>query len=323
MYRAPLILLVIATGLQAVPPATAQSPDQQPAQVEAGDGALIVRIGDVEALRYHTAAVPAPQGMDPIYNRSGYIHPVRTPSGIVVTGDFAADHPHQHALFGAWTKTKFAGHAVDFWNLHKGSGRVVHKRVVSTTNDDQGAHFVVEHIYEDLTQGDDPVPVLLETWTVHAHPRTGPYHVFDIAVQQRCVSDEPLQLPQYLYGGMALRGHNQWFKADAIGCDFLTSEGHQRDDGNHTDARWVDMYGSVDGQVVGIAMLSHPTNFRAPQAVRLHPSKPYFCFAPMVHEGFEITPDKPYQARYRYLVHDGSPDAKQIDQHWQAYAKTP
>ena len=113
MYRAPLILLVIATGLLAVPPATAQSPDQQPAQVEAGDGALIVRIGDVEALRYHTAAVPAPQGMDPIYNRSGYIHPVRTPSGIVVTGDFAADHPHQHALFGAWTKTKFAGHAVD------------------------------------------------------------------------------------------------------------------------------------------------------------------------------------------------------------------
>ncbi|QEG38292.1 DUF6807 domain-containing protein [Roseimaritima ulvae] len=312
--------LLVATTLTAQQPAPSSGPPQ-PSRVEPQQGALVVRTGEVEALRYHTATVPAPPELDAIYRRSGYIHPVRTPAGTIVTGDFSPDHAHQHALFGAWVKTEFDGHAVDFWNLHKGTGRVVHKRVVSTTNDDRGAQFVVEHIYQDLTQGDDPVSVLLETWTVHVHPRTGPYHVFDIAVQQRCVSDKPLRLLKYHYGGMALRGHNQWFKTDAIGCQFLTSEGHDRDDGNHTTARWVDMYGSVDGQTVGIAMLSHPSNLRAPQAVRLHPTMPYFCFAPMVQEGFEITPDNPYQARYRYLVHDGPPDVEDIDKHWQAYAK--
>ncbi len=326
--RLILIPLVLVTGLLTVTTTSAQQPEpasdhQASIRVEQPPGALVVHSGEVEVLRYHTATVPAPPEFDAIYRRSGYIHPIRTPQGVIVTGDFSPDHPHQHALFGAWVKTEFAGHAVDFWNLHKGTGRVAHHRVVSTTNDATGGRFVVEHVYQDLTQGEQPVSVLLETWTVHVHPQTGPYHVFDIAVQQRCAADKPLRLEKYLYGGMALRGHNQWFQTDASGCQFLTSEGRRRDDGNHTAARWVDMYGAVDGQTVGIAMLSHPSNFRAPQAVRLHPTMPYFCFAPMVQEGFEITPDKPYRARYRYLVHDGPPDVEAIDQHWQAYAQDP
>ena len=55
-------------------------------------------------------------------------------------------------------------------------------------------------------------------------------------------------------------------------------------------------------------MLDHPANFRSPQPVRLHPNKPYFCFAPMVPGAFEIAPGRPYVSRYRLVLHDGRPD---------------
>ena len=44
---------------------------------------------------------------------------------------------------------------------------------------------------------------------------------------------------------------------------------------------------------------------RSAGVVRLHPSKPYFVFAPMVEEPFVIAPGKPFESRYRYVVYDG------------------
>ena len=37
------------------------------------------------------------------------------------------------------------------------------------------------------------------------------------------------------------------------------------------------MSGTIDGQEVGITILGHPDNFRAPQPMRLHPTEPFFC----------------------------------------------
>jgi hypothetical protein len=102
--------------------------------------------------------------------------------------------------------------------------------------------------------------------------------------------------------------------------DFLTSEGRHQYDGNHTRPRWVDLFGPIGGKPAGIAILCHPENFRAPQHVRLHPSKPYFCFSPMVDEAFEITPAKPFESRYRFVVHGGEPKADAIETEWKRFA---
>ena len=73
----------------------------------------------------------------------------------------------------------------------------------------------------------------------------------------------------------------------------------------------------------GATLMCHPDNFRFPQPVRLHPDKPYFCFAPMVLGPFKIAPGKPYVSRYRFFVHDGKPDAKRIEALWNDYADPP
>jgi hypothetical protein len=37
---------------------------------------------------------------------------------------------------------------------------------------------------------------------------------------------------------------------------------------------------------------------------------PYWVFSPVVEGPFFIAPNEQYESRYRYLVHDGSPDKK-------------
>lgn len=296
-------------------------------------------------LTYNKALQEPPRGMDPIYRRSGYIHPLYTPSGRMVTGDFAPDHAHQHALFGAFVNTTFQGKRVDFWNQHKRTGNVSHHKVIEVNSGDQVGSFTVELRHEAFTTPDPPTPVLKEQWTVQVHATTDPGFVVDIHSTITCVADSPLTINPYHYGGMAFRGNNEWvtvesekainayLKArdagqqlaepdmDVARHQFLTSEGERRFDGNGSHVKWVDLFGRVDGEQCGIAMLSHGKNFRFPQAVRLHPSKPYFCFAPMVDGEFTLEPNETYVSDHRYIAHDDAPDTAAIEQAWLEFTK--
>lgn len=296
--------------------------------------AVTLQVGGTPVLTYQVAVLEPPAGIDPVFRRSGFIHPLRTPSGLVVTDDFPPDHAHQHGLFSAWVNTTFEGRRVDFWNQIGRTGRVSYAR--DTANRVNGGpvygEIIAETLHEDLTAPGGPKPVLRDRWRVRVYDVDGPFLV-DIDSTQRIV-DGALTINKYHYGGLALRGNRQWFseasEASAPGAsaakppgDFLTGEGKARIEGNHTHPRWVDHSGPVDGKVGGVAILDSPSNFRFPQAVRLHPTKPYFCFAPMVDGAFTIAKDHPYRSRYRIVVHDGPPDAKALEHAWRDYAEPP
>jgi hypothetical protein len=74
---------------------------------------------------------------------------------------------------------------------------------------------------------------------------------------------------------------------------------------------------------VGIAMLGHPDNFRAPEPLRVHPTDPYICFAPSRLGGWSITAGQPFAARYRFVVADGPADAALLERLWHDYANPP
>ena len=118
-----------------------------------------------------------------------------------------------------------------------------------------------------------------------------------------------------------IRGAAQW--KDPANCSFLTSLGNDRNTGNHTRPKWVEIFGPIDGQEAGIVVLGAPHNDRSPQPVRLHPSMPYFCFAPMVLGEFDLLPNKTFQLRYRFFTHDGAPDPVANDQRWNDFAEPP
>ncbi|MBV9081135.1 MAG: PmoA family protein, partial [Acidobacteriaceae bacterium] len=119
----------------------------------------------------------------------------------------------------------------------------------------------------------------------------------------------------------AVRCHRNWL--DPKNSEYLTSEGKTRENGNQTRPRWVDLAGVIDKKVSGVTVMDHPDNFRFPQPVRLHPVKPYFCFAPMTVDSFSIVPGTPFLSRYRFYVHMGKPDAAKIEMLWRDYAEPP
>lgn len=299
---------------------------EKPASVDSpvtctNDGTrLTLLVDDRPVLSYNHAMLPAPEGIDSVFAKNGHIHPMYTPSGRVVTDDFPPDHAHQHGIFFAWVNTTFEGRPVDFWNQAKKQGSVEHVKVVETLSGPVFGQFTVRLRHSDLTAPDGPRPVLEETWTLRAYNVADPF-LIDLISQQRCVAEEPLAINEYHYGGMSLRGAREWY--DQEGSGFLTSTGRTREDGNHTRARWVITHGRSEGVPAVVAVLGHPDNFRAPQHVRLHPTKPYFCFAPMVLGAFEIAPGKPYVSQYRYATYDGEPNAERTDRLWKDYAEPP
>ena len=298
---------------------------------------LTLKVGDRPVLTYQAAIAQPPAGIDPVFARGGFLHPLQTPSGAVVTDDFPPDHPHQHGVFLAWVDTTFEGRHVDFWNQKAKTGRVAPEDSHRAFHNSAAGGPVFGELlaslnHDDLSAPGEPALVVHEFWLIVVYNLAGAF-VVDFTSAQH-IDNHPLTINKYHYGGFGLRGNRQWLDPTAQGdaapdpsksgrSDFRTSDSKHRADGNHTRPRWVDLSGRVDGKVAGVSVLDHPSNFRFPQPVRLHPNKPYFCFAPMVDDAFTMTVGHPHVSRYRLLLHDGPPDQAAIERIWHDYAEPP
>ena len=258
----------------------------------------------------------------PIFQRGGYLHPVHTPSGRVVTADYPPDHRHHHGIWFAWTRAGFQGREVDFWNMGDGKGRVEFDSLETTWRGVVQAGFRAKHRYVDLTSG-KPIDVLSEQWDVRTYAASADerYFLFDIDVVQTNVADTVLKLPEYHYGGMAVRGAPEFVTLENV--QYLTSEGKDRSNADATTSRWAAIAGTIDGQKAGIAILGHPSNFRAPEPMRVHPTDPYMCYAPSRSGPWEIASKGTHAVRYRFVAFDGAPDAAELNRLWQDYAHPP
>lgn len=277
-------------------------------------------------LQYQGKAAPLPRSdINPVYTRGGYLHPIWTPSGRQLTDDYPPNHVHHHGIWSPWTKTLFEGRAPDFWNMGEGKGRVEFTSIDDSIAGPVFGEVRSRHRFIDMVSKPERI-ALEETWDLKVFdwPRLSgkPCHVFDLSLRQTCATNSPLVLPKYHYGGLGFRGHRAW---DGAGnCLFLTSNGEtNRVAGNETRGRWCWIGGTVDGEIAGVAILCHPDNFRAPQPMRLHPTEPFFCFAPSQLGDWKITPEQPYEARYRFVAFDGMPDGRWLDTLWQAFAYPP
>lgn len=280
---------------------------------------LAIAVGGAPALAYQMDkdALPRPD-IAAHYKRAGYLHPVFSPSGKLVTDDYRPRREHHHGIWSPWTKTSFQGRAPDFWNTHDKTGTVEFVGLDWTWSGPVHGGFVARHRMMDLS-APTPVAALHETWEVTAY-NVAEARVFDVLLTQVCATNDPLILPEFHYGGMGLRGSGEWLGRDKPAI--LTSEGVTDRVKAHTNKmRWLHIGGPVGGALTGIAMLGHPDNFRAPQPMRVAEGEPFFCFAPSQGGDWRIEPGKPYVARYRFVVADGAPDRAKLDAFWHGYAR--
>ncbi len=293
-------------------------------RIVSDDARILVKRGEKVIFAYNKVPTEEAENHEPIYTRSGYIHPLYSPAGKVVTGDYSPDHKHQHGLFFAWTKTKVGKQKAEFWNQKLEKGTVAYHRNLKSIGGRERCELVVEHLWDARSKDGTLTPAIKETWKITARDAGEDLFLFDIEAVQRQQTETPITIEKYHYGGMAIRGSSQWLLAEDEGrSDVIlrTDEGLDRIEGNHSRPRWVTMAGPVDGDVAGVTVMCHPDNFRAPQWVRLHPKMPYFVWAPMVEEPFQIKGGKPYVSRYRYVVTDGEVSEERLEKLWKEFAK--
>jgi hypothetical protein len=287
-------------------------------------GDLVVAVHGQTLFHYRMDRTRVPrEGIPPEILRAGYLHPVLSPAGQVVTDDYPSNHAHHHGIWAPWTRTRFQERSPDFWNMHQKTGA---EHFVGLDRIWSGpVHGGIEARNEmiDLS-GPAPVKALDVHWRVTGYAIDGtprPIRMFDLEVTHTAATADPLILPEYHYGGFGFRGAAGWNgPGDAV--SYLTSEGiTDRIQGNNTRARWCYVGGALPGGFAGTVTLGHPGNFRAPQPVRLHPNMPYFSFVPQQLGEFSIVPGEPYVARFRFIVADGGPDQALFDAFWNGYAR--
>ncbi|NBS05704.1 MAG: hypothetical protein EBS64_11075, partial [Verrucomicrobia bacterium] len=119
------LVLGFVPANQAVTLKVATVASNQPHAVKVGPGenGLTIAIDGKEVLNFRTDKNKKPRAdiSDDIL-RAGYLHPVRSPSGAIVTGDYPANHPHHHGVWTPFTKAIFQGRATDFWNMQSKKG---------------------------------------------------------------------------------------------------------------------------------------------------------------------------------------------------------
>ncbi|MHC4693400.1 MAG: DUF6807 family protein [Planctomycetota bacterium] len=299
---------------------------EETVEVSKDDSVLQIGKGDTKFLQYNHAPVPPPEGKNPLYTRSGFIHPLWSPTGDVLTEIHPADHIHHVGIWMPWTKTKFEGKEVDFWNLAGGTGTVRFVKFLSTTSGPVYGGFKAEQEHVALKTADGEKIVLKEEWDVRVYNIGGPekgYWLWDFVSRQRCVADSPLYQVKYRYGGFGFRGAAEWVDENSM---YLTSEGKTRKDGHATRARWCEAGGAIKGKWAGITFMSHPENFQHPEPMRIWPpgmKNVFFNWAPSQATDWVMEPGKEHVFRYRQYVHEGKVKIVDAERMWRDFAEPP
>lgn len=289
---------------------------------------LALELNDHPILKYRFAVTEAPEGINPLYQRSGYIHPLSSPKGEVLSRIQPPDHRHHYGIWGPWTHTHIGDRPVDFWNLLLGQGTV---KFAGFLSEDEGAVFtgfkaLQQHI-DFGGKGPDQIAINeildVRAWNIGQH-----LWLIDYTTSINSPLEDGILLDAYRYGGgIGFRATEKW-KVD--NCTVLTSDGKTRADADGSFARWCRVEGESNAGRSGIVFMSHPSNRMHPEPMRVWPldankgrGDMYFEFVPIRHEEWKLSPKKTYTLKYRMLVFDDEISVEQAESYWQAFAHPP
>jgi hypothetical protein len=278
-------------------------------------------------LKYRYAVTLPPKEADPLFKRSGYIHPLWSPGGEVLTRIQPPDHYHHYGIWGPYTKTHIDGREVDFWNLIKGQGTVKFAGFLSET---EGAVFtgfraLQQHI-DFGAKGEDQV-AMNEVLDVRVWNIGEGVWMVDYTTSINCPLTNGILLDAYRYGGgIGFRATEKWHKDN---CTVLTSEGKSRAEADGSNARWCIVEGE-SGTEEGRSGILFPSNRMHPEPMRVWPTSQnngrgdmYFEFVPIRHVEWKLEPKQDYTLKYRMIVFDGRLDVETSEKYWNSFAENP
>jgi hypothetical protein len=163
------------------------------------------------------------------------------------------DHPHHRSLW----MTHGAVNGIDFWSESHGS---IGTTSLSTRQDPQGAWCQIDSTHDWMAPNGKRV--LTETRSMR-FSGDDQATVIDLDIWLHA-SDGSIEFGDTKEGSFGIRVA-EWMKVDAkLGGKITSSRGKIDGDAWGLPAEWVDYTGDHQGKRVGIAILCHPSSYRAP-----------------------------------------------------------
>jgi hypothetical protein len=306
-------------------------PDKSSIHLMKRHGQLRIQSGDRPILDYQFLTVYPPEGINALFKRSGFIHPLWSPGGQELTRIQPPDHYHHYGIWGPWTKTHIMGREVDFWNLMKGQGTVKFSGFISRVEGPVFTGFKALQEHVDFgARGEDQV-ALNEVLDVRAwNIGNGHIWLIDYTTTLNTPLDSGIVLDAYRYGGgIGFRATEAWHKDNST---VLTSENKDRLTADGTKAKWCMVEGesiSEEGRS-GILFMGHPANREFPEPMRVWPldanrgrGDVYFQFCPIRHNDWILQKGEDYTLKYRLLVFDGAMTSEESEIFWKGFGEPP
>jgi hypothetical protein len=253
------------------------------------DGRLELREDGRPAIAYNYA----PQlrnGAPEIKRRSGYVHPVWAPNGVVVTDDFPRDHWHHRGIFWAWPVVRLHGKTYDLWTL-TGGIETRHEKWLERKQDVEAVLGAENGWYIEGTR------VARETVRIEVEPSAGGQRRmhYDIAL----TSVVPLEIAGSQdgkgYGGFNIRFAP---RKDTV---VRTDAGVEAKDTDMVPHPWAELEATYEGRRTRVRIDGHPSNPGHPQGWCLR----HYGFLGANYPGLPVLkmePGKPLRLRYTVTV---------------------
>lgn len=290
---------------------------------------LLFSVDGSPVFNYRYATMPVPDNVDQIYTRSGFVHPLKTPSGNIVSRIQPPDHYHHYGLWNPWTHTEYRGEEIDFWNLNKGQGTVRFSDIINIAHGDLFGELTVSHDHI-IHPGRGEQVVLKEeiNYKLWAADPQGEYWILDVVSKYNCTTKYPLTIKEYRYQGFSLRGPEHWHDSNV---KVLTSDGKDKSTGNATRAQWIQVTGPGNERgESGVVMMTHPSNFNHPELLRIWPTganngkeNVFINFNPAQDRDWVMKPGNTYTMKYRTIISDRKFSDSELDQLLDNFVSSP
>lgn len=234
-----------------------------------------------------------------------------------VPGETDRDHPHQRSLW--FTHGDVNG--IDFWS--EGKGRIEHREFVKVS----GGPTATIVTKNDWLSPDGSKLVCQDERTL-GFGGDGERRWIDFEIVIKATAG-PVVFGDTKEGSFGVRTASSMRVDSKKGGQIVNSDGNTNAAAWGKPAAWVDYYGRVDDETLGIAILNHPSSFRFPtywhvRTYGLFAANPFGLhdFTGGASKGeFTLPEGQTLKLRYRVLLHKGDEKVGRVAEAFAEFAK--
>jgi len=298
---------------------------EAPAKIQTTDTALEAWLGGELFFTYNYQEAAKP-----------FLYPLYGPDNLLMVRSYPmkkvereqTDHPHQKAFW--FTHGDVNG--VDYWTEDGKNGRILHQNFIQLQS---GDHGVIESL--NYWVKPDGKTVQLKDQRKYEFFGDAQKRYLDLTITLSAVGEDA-NLGDTKEGTFGIRiAESMRLKGGLNKGHIVNSEGLKDAATWGKRAAWVDYFGPVEGQTVGIAILDHPDNLRFPtwwhvRDYGLFAANPFGIhdFEPKTSSG-ERTPanagdyllkkEESLTFKYRVIFHKGSDTEAEIAREYEEFIK--